>query len=142
MISSLLALSIAGSSLAYPIARRLGKWAGWGLAVLPAGLFAIFLSFAPEMSAGLTTSATIPWAETLGIRLAFHLDGFSFLFCLLITGIGTLVVIYSGAYFSEATDRDRARFITLILCFMTAMLGAVMADDLIALYLFWEATSI
>ncbi|HLV25536.1 MAG TPA: hydrogen gas-evolving membrane-bound hydrogenase subunit E [Gemmatimonadales bacterium] len=142
MISSLLALSIAGSSLAYPVARRLGRWAGWGMALLPAALFVAFLGYAPASSAGIVATDSLAWVPSIGIDFSFRLDGFSFLFCLLITGIGTLVVIYSGAYFSDATDRERARFITLILLFMTAMLGAVLADNLIVLYLFWEATSI
>lgn len=142
MISSLLALSIAGSSLAYPLARRLGRWAGWGMALLPAALFVAFLDYAPASSAGVVAFETLSWAPSFGIDLSFRLDGFSFLFCLLITGIGTLVVIYAGAYLSEESDRDRARFIVLILLFMSAMLGAVLADNLVVLYLFWEATSI
>src|SRR4029079_2009235 len=74
--------------------------------------------------------------------LSLRLDGFAFLFCLLVTGIGALVVVYAGAYLAERSPRDRARFFTLILLFMTSMLGAVLADDLIVLFLFWEATSI
>ena len=52
------------------------------------------------------------------------------------------MVIYAGAYLAERTPADRARFIALILFFMTAMLGAVLADDLIVLFVFWEATSV
>jgi multicomponent Na+:H+ antiporter subunit A len=143
MILTLLALSLVGSSLAWPIGRRLGpRGAGWLLALLPAALFARFLAFGPTIAAGRTVTERVRWAPSLGVDLAVRLDGFAFLFCLLVTGVGALVVIYAGAYFAERTPADRARFIALILFFMTAMLGAVLADDLIVLFVFWEATSV
>ena len=142
MIPTLLAVSLAGSVAAWPLARLLGRTAGWWLALLPAGLFAAFLRYAPAVESGRTITERWAWAPSLGVELAVRLDGFALLFCLLITGIGALVVIYAGAYLSEHPDRARARFFVLILLFMTAMLGAVLADDLIALFLFWEATSV
>jgi len=116
--------------------------AGWLLALLPAGLFAGFLRFTPAIEAGRTVTERFAWAPSLGVNVALRLDGFALLFCLLITGIGALVVIYAGAYFTEYSASERARFHALILFFMTAMLGAVLADDLIVLFLFWEATSV
>ena len=143
MISLLLALSFAGSLAARPVGRRLGpRSAGWLLALLPAGLFVAFLRFAPAMEAGRTVTERWAWAPSLGVELTLRLDGFAFLFCLLITGIGALVVVYAGAYLTESSHSDRARFLALILLFMTAMLGAVLADDLIVLFVFWEATSV
>jgi multicomponent Na+:H+ antiporter subunit A len=136
-------LSLAGSVAAWPLGRLVGRRAGgWVLALLPAGLFAAFLRFAPAIAAGRALTERWAWAPSLGVEWSLRLDGFAFLFCLLITGIGTLVVIYAGAYLSESSDRARARFFTQILLFMTAMLGAVLADDLLVLFLFWEATSV
>ena len=142
MISSLLALSLAGSIAAWPLSKMLGRRAGWILSILPATLFAGFIGLATTMEAGGTIRESWPWAPSLGVEMSLRLDGFAFLFCLLVSGIGTLVVIYAGAYLRDSSERDRARFFTLILLFMTAMLGAVVADDLIILFLFWEATSI
>ncbi len=143
MISLMLALSLAGSVAAWPLGRLLGRRAaGWALALLPASLFAAFLRFAPTIGAGRTVVERWAWAPSLGVEVTWRLDGFALLFCLLITGIGALVVIYAGGYLSQEPDRARARFLTLILLFMTAMLGAVLADDLIVLLLFWEATSV
>lgn len=143
MISTLLALSLAGSVGAWPLVRLLDRRAAaWVLALLPASLFAAFLRFAPIIESGRTITERWAWVPSLGVELALRLDGFAFLFCLLITGIGTLVVIYAGAYLSEKPDRARARFFVLVLLFMTAMLGAVLADDLLVLFLFWEATSV
>ncbi len=143
MIAWLLALAFAGSCVAWPLSHLLGRRAsGWVLALLPAGLFATLLGLAPTIEAGHAITQTLSWAPSLGVDLSFRLDGFSFLFALLITGIGALVVIYSGAYMSRESNRDRARFFTLILLFMTAMLGAVLSDNLIVVLLFWEATSV
>ncbi len=143
MMARMLLLSVLGSCLAWPLSRVLGRrYAGWGLAVLPAAIFATFISFAPAVEAGLTIVEHVPWAASLGVDLVLRLDGFSFLFVLLITGIGTLVVINAGAYLSDETDAARGRFFALILLFMTAMLGAVLSDNLVVLLLFWEATSV
>lgn len=142
MISTLFVISLAGSLLAWPLGMRLGRRAGWVLALLPGALFAAFVRYAPAIAAGRAVTERWAWAPSLGVELTWRLDGFALLFCLLITGIGALVVIYAGAYLSEHAARSRARFLVLILLFMTAMLGAVLADDLIALFVFWEATSI
>ena len=142
MILVLLAVSLLGSSAAWPVARHLGTRAGWVLALLPAGLFAAFLGFGPTIEAGRIVTERLPWAPSLGVEVALRLDGFAYLFCLLITGVGALVVIYAGGYLAERSAADRARFLALILLFMTAMLGAVLADNLLVLYLFWEATSL
>jgi multicomponent Na+:H+ antiporter subunit A len=124
------------------LSRLAGRWAGWVLALIPAGLFVALIAAAPVMERGWVLGDGINWAPRLGIYLTFRLDGFSFLMALLITGIGSLVLIYSGAYLTEKSARDRGRFFTLILLFMTAMLGAVLADNLIVMLTFWEATSI
>ena len=142
MLLTLLAFSLVGSIAAWPLTRQLGQRAGWGLASLPASLFVGFIGLATTMEAGGTIVERYLWVPSLGVEFTLRLDGFAFLFCLLVTGIGTLVVIYAGAYLAEKSNRDRARFFTLILLFMTAMLGAVLAEDLVILFLFWEATSI
>ncbi len=143
MMAWLLALAFLGSCAAWPLSILFGRRAaGWVLALLPASLFAAFLDFAPAIAAGRAITWRMAWAPSLGVDLALRLDGFSFLFALLITGIGALVVVYAGDYLSTESAPSRARFFTLILLFMTAMLGAVLSDNLLLLFLFWEATSI
>ena len=143
MLLALLLASLVGSAAAWPLGRTLGQRSvGWLLALLPAALFAGFLRFAPIIAAGREVVERRGWAPSLGVELTLRLDGFAFLFCLLVTGVGALVVIYAGAYLAERTAADRARFLALTLLFMTAMLGTVLADDLIALFVFWEATSV
>ena len=142
MLIWLILIAFVGSCLAGPVSRAADKYAGWLLALLPAGLFVTLNKIAPVMERGWVLGDGLNWAPHLDLYLTFRLDGFSFLMTLLITGVGTLVVIYSGAYLTDKSLRDRGRFFTLILLFMTAMLGAVLADNLIVMLLFWEATSI
>ncbi|MDP1775127.1 MAG: proton-conducting transporter membrane subunit, partial [Moraxellaceae bacterium] len=77
---------------------------------------------------------------SLGIQLSFWLDGLSLLMALLITGIGTLIFIYAGTYLKG--HQDLGRFFVFLLSFMAAMLGLVLSDNLISLFVFWELTSI
>lgn len=142
MLIWLILIAFVGSCLAGPVSRAAGRSAGWVLALLPAGLFVTLIKIAPIMERGWVLGDGLNWAPHLDLYLTFRLDGFSFLMTLLITGIGTLVVIYSGAYMTEKSARDRGRFFTLILLFLAAMLGAVLADNLIVMLLFWEATSV
>ncbi|MFU8807007.1 MAG: proton-conducting transporter membrane subunit, partial [Bradymonadaceae bacterium] len=67
-------------------------------------------------------------------------DGLSLMFALMISVIGTFIVIYGGGYLKG--DRDLPRFYVLILAFMASMLGLVLSDNLIVLFVFWELTSI
>lgn len=111
----------------------------WVLALFP---FAAFLSllFSTSHLGGKVLEYSTPWIPALGLNFSLYLDGLSALFALLITGIGTLIVIYAGQYFGD--DASAWRFHTYTLLFMLAMLGLVLAGDLITLFLFWEATSI
>ena len=94
---------------------------------------------------GLTESAlpwhlSMPWVPSLDIALEFHIDSLSALMLLLITGIGTFVFIYAVGYLSNTPDKHRIMLVLPI--FMLAMIGAVTADDVILLFMFWELTSI
>ena len=79
-------------------------------------------------------------AVAAGLSLGFYVDDLSLLFGLLITFIGTLVIVYTGQYFKG--DQGAWRFLTYLLLFMVSMLGIVMAGDVLTLFIFWEGTSI
>ena len=97
-------------------------------------------SFAGPVAAGGAPEFVWDWVPNLGIAFAVRLDGLSFLFSLLICGIGVLVLAYAAAY---AATMDKARrLVGLLAAFMLAMLGLVVADDLILLFIFWELTTI
>lgn len=141
MIFALLACGL-GALLAKPLARRLGPWAGPVLALLPTALLAYFFWKGASLDGNAAIVETVAWVPSLGIEFSLRLDGFSRLFCLLVTGIGTLVTIYAGAYFAASQPARAGSFLSLIFLFTGAMLGTVLADDLLVLFVFWEATSL
>lgn len=139
---AVLAFSLVGSFAGWFLSTRRGAVGRLLPVLVPAGLFVSFLLYWPVITAGGVVADTHSWVPSLGVALDLRLDGFSYLFSLLITGIGALVTLYAGAYFAKAPAGLRARFIFLILIFMTAMLGTVLSDNLVVMFVFWEATSL
>ena len=111
------------------------------VAILTAIAFTIgFASLLPTIAAGEPVSLTLSWVPSLGVDLAFRLDGLSLLFALLISGIGVLVVLYASSYLRNHPDQGRLQI--LLLAFMLSMLGLVTADHVILLFVFWELTTV
>jgi multicomponent Na+:H+ antiporter subunit A len=133
-------IAFAGALAAPALAQLLGARAGWVLALIPAGLTAYYLSFMPRIAAGEAIEQRVAWVPQLGVELSMRLDGLSLLFALMIAGIGAFITIYAGGYL--AGDRQLPRFYLLLLAFMAAMLGVVLTDDLVTLFVFWELTSL
>lgn len=109
-------------------------------AILPAVALFMVLYAAPQVFAGTTLQESFSWIPSLGLELSFRLDGLALLFCLLILGIGLLIILYARYYLSE--QDSMSRFYAYLILFMTAMVGIVTANNLIQLWLFWELTSI
>ena len=107
---------------------------------LAAGLFAWFATFLPRIEAGEVVRLSWDWVPSLGVSMSFAIDGLSLTFALLISGIGALVLLYSKTYL--AGHAQFARFALFLTSFMLAMLGLVLADNLILLFVFWELTTI
>ncbi|KHE91717.1 MAG: NAD(P)H:quinone oxidoreductase chain 5 [Candidatus Scalindua brodae] len=134
---------LSGFALAFiaPVLYRFGRGAtGWIVAMLPLGLAAYFSSLIPQVCSGEVITESFRWIPSLGINLSFYLDGLSLLFALLISSIGALILIYAGRYLSG--HPCLGRFYLYILMFMASMLGVVLADNLITLFVFWELTSL
>ncbi len=127
-------------ALAAPLLHARGRGVpAAAFAILPAALFAYFALQIPAVAGGDVIRQVHPWVPGLDVRLSFLLDGLSLVFALLITGFGALIVLYASGYL--ASHRDMGRFLMFILLFMSSMLGVVIADNLIALFVFWELTS-
>jgi multicomponent Na+:H+ antiporter subunit A len=137
----LVILSGFAASLLAPWVFRIARArTGLVLAVLPFFITAYFLSFIPGMNAGAVHRVSYPWVAALGLNLSFQVDGLAVIFALLIAGIGSLVLIYASGYLGD--HHQGGRFYAYILMFMASMLGLVTADNLLALFVFWELTSI
>lgn len=110
------------------------------MTLVPAGAAAWFFSRIPLVANGGSLEERFHWAPSLGADLVFRLDGLSLLFSLLITCIGTVVSLYAVGYFH--TESAYRKFYPAFFAFMGAMLGVVLSDNLIALFVFWELTSL
>lgn len=113
---------------------------GWFIALLPLILTLYFAGLIGRVAAGEVITTSYAWVPSFGVNLSFYVDGLSLVFALLISGIGTLVVIYAGGYL--AGHPQLGRFYFYLLLFMTAMLGLVLSGNIITMFIFWELTSL
>ncbi len=139
-------------ALAAPLLfSRLGRSAFIVLAAAPAAAFGWLITQLPSAlaapqdvpgdQAGGPPSVTVPWVSSLHLELAFRLDALAAALCILILGVGALVLFYCARYFKN-DDPDVGAFGAQLLAFAAAMVGLVTADDLILMFIFWELTTI
>ena len=110
-----------------------------------AGLIALFCTvqtalYFPQIAEGGVLRQNIEWLPALGLNLVIRMDGFAWMFCMLILGIGSLVVLYARYYMSPSDPVPR--FFSFFLAFMGAMTGIVLSGNIIQLAFFWELTSL
>ncbi len=139
---ALLALHLVAAVVAPLLVRWMGKRAFYVLAVPSAATVAWALS--------LTSAATLPagvpvevarWAPSIGLNLSFSLDTLSWLMCLIVGGIGALVLVYCVGYFDD-DEPGLGVFAGLLTGFAGAMYALVISNNLLVLYVFWEITTI
>ncbi|EIW88893.1 putative monovalent cation/H+ antiporter subunit A [Alishewanella agri BL06] len=120
------------------------KWSRSACALLTAlpvvVAFLLLISQTQAVFAAENLRYSLAWVPLLGLDIALRLDGLAYLFALLILGIGLLIILYARYYLS-ARD-SMGRFYTFLMLFMTAMLGIVLSNNVLQLWLFWELTSI
>ncbi|URT69936.1 Na+/H+ antiporter subunit A [Cytobacillus firmus] len=114
---------------------------GWFVLSVPSVIFLYLLRYIPVISKGETIFISVPWIPSYGINYTTYIDGLSLVFGLVITGIGSLVVLYSIYYMSKLKE-SLHNFYVYLLLFMGAMLGLVFSDNILVLYVYWELTSI
>ncbi len=139
---SLIALgTFALLALLSPLLLKAGPRVGGLIAALvPAGLGVWFASKLKAVGSGEVLLERTEWLPQLGVDLSFRIDGLSLTFALLICFIGSMVLLYASSYLAK--NRRIGYFFSIIISFMTAMLGLVLSDNLILLFIFWELTSI
>ncbi|TPE49254.1 monovalent cation/H+ antiporter subunit A [Amaricoccus solimangrovi] len=136
----LLILPFAGSVVAATSPANLRNAEVWLSAAVSAVGLGILAALRGHVTEGGVVEKTIRWMPSFGLDFALRVDGFAWIFLVLILGIGLLVVIYARYYLSA---RDPApRFYASLLAFMGAMTGLVMSGNLILLLIFWELTSL
>ena len=137
---SLLALPLIAALALFVLPERARRTAAAiaGVATLLAGVALVPVGM--EVFAGRVVSVSWPWLDLPGAGFGLRADGLAFLFALLVIGIGALVILYAR-YYLAPTD-PMARFYAQFMLFMAAMLGIVLADNLLLLVIFWELTSL
>lgn len=101
---------------------------------------ALLLVPAPAVFRGEVVETAIPWIPQVGLELAFWVDGWGLFFAGLILVIGLLIILYTRFYLGR--DDPMGRFYAYLLLFQGAMLGIVLADNVLLLVTFWELTSL
>jgi multicomponent Na+:H+ antiporter subunit A len=124
------------AAAAMPLIYRLvGDTAGYVGAGAAAVAFALVAS-----QHGRQGSVAVSWVPSRDISLGFYVDGWALLFALLASGIGVLIFTYAGRYMHGKPDLGR--FYMSLSAFLGSILGVAFASDLVALFLFWELTSV
>ncbi|XCB30870.1 hypothetical protein RQN30_05865 [Arcanobacterium hippocoleae] len=136
-------------ALAAPVLLKRGRLGFLILALIPASAFGCLFTLRSSALAGANgTSAAagyhvenFPWAPGIGFEISFRIDPLSWMMGLIVSGVGALVLMYCSRYFS-ASARGLGRFAGVFTAFSGAMLGLVTTDNTLALYLFWELTTV
>ena len=140
MLSLVLAHAVA-AALGPPLARWLGTRAFLVLATVPLGSFLWVAARTGEVRGGTTVTETIAWVPVLDVDLALAMGTLQWVMALVVTGVGALVLAYCAWYFHD-DDEAVGYFAGVFTAFAGAMLGLVLADDLLVMYVFWELTTV
>ncbi|MEU4966244.1 Na+/H+ antiporter subunit A [Streptomyces smyrnaeus] len=137
----LIVVHFAAACCAGPLVRWLGPRAFLPLALAPAGAAGWATAHYSQVVDGGALEEHTDWIPALGVGIALRCDALALVMVLIAGGVGALVMVYCAAYF----DRDAPRlgaFAGSLTAFAGSMLGLVLADDLIVLYVLWELTSV
>ena len=138
---ALLVVHVVAAAGAPLLVRRLGRRAFYVLAVVPAAVAVWALTWTSRVADGAAPTQSVTWIAELDLDLAFRLDTLSWFMTLVVGGVGALVLVYCASYFSKGAS-GMGRFAGVFVAFSGAMVGLVTADDLIALFVFWELTTV
>ena len=140
LLFMLLVLPFAGSIAAMLLPVNARNAEAWLAGAIALGALIIASTFYDDVASHHAIRAAVPWLPTYGIDFALRMDGYAWMFSILVTGIGFLVVLYARYYMSPKDPVPR--FYSFLLAFMGSMLGVVLSGNLILLVFFWELTSL
>jgi multicomponent K+:H+ antiporter subunit A len=140
LLLTLIALPFLGSLVAVFLpthARNAGAWLAGVIALANVGILAFLY---PLVTYGGVARAEIKWLPAAGLNFVVRLDGFAWLFALLVASVGFLVILYARYYMRP--EDPVPRMFSFLLAFMGSMLGVVLSGNLIQIVFFWELTSL
>jgi len=143
----LVALPLAGAAILLFGGRRTDGWGHWLGCAAALSAFGVGATLLADMLGRDGANRTIhqkvfSWIPVgqLQVDFGLQIDQLSICFVLLITGVGSLIHIYSVAYMAE--DPDRRRFFGYLNLFLASMLLLVVADNYVVLYVGWEGVGL
>ncbi|THT99644.1 monovalent cation/H+ antiporter subunit A [Lampropedia puyangensis] len=139
-LSTIVLLPFIGSLLASALpsnARNLESTLAGAIALFGAVQLALYF---PGISQGEIYREEFTWLASFGLNLSLRLDGYAWMFAMMVYGIGALVVLYARYYMSPQDPVPR--FFSFLQAFMGSMAGVVLSGNIIQLAFFWELTSI
>ena len=140
LLTSIVLLPFIGSVCAALLPANARNAEAWLAGAVAVTCTAIVASLYPDVAGGGVVSLVLPWLPQAGLEVHFRMDGYAWLFAMLVSSIGALVVLYARYYMSPQDPVPR--FFSFLLAFMGAMLGTVLSGNLIQLVVFWELTSL
>jgi NADH-quinone oxidoreductase subunit L len=142
-----IALPLAGAAILLLAGRRTNSWGHLlgclaALASFAAAVVLFIDMLGRHAEDRIVHQALFSWVPVGGLHVDFglQLDALSMCFVLLITGVGSLIHIYSIGYMAE--DPERRRFFAYLNLFLAAMLLLVLADNYLGLYFGWEGVGL
>ncbi|WP_435153657.1 hydrogen gas-evolving membrane-bound hydrogenase subunit E [Haladaptatus sp. DFWS20] len=128
-------LPFAAAALTPLVYRVLGERTAYYASAVALACFGMVAS-----QYGTHGAVSFEWIPALEVSLRFYVDGLALLIGFLASGVGVLILAYSGAYMHD--EPGKAKYYTALLAFMGSMLGVAFAADLVSLFVFWELTSL
>src|SRR5690625_4490760 len=132
----LLALPFIGSAIAALLPTNARNIEAWLAGAITVTCTLLILAQAPAIYSGEIIQATVPWIPALGVNFGIRLDGYAWMFSLIVTIMGGLIVLYARYYMSS--EDPVPRFFSFLLAFMGSMLGVVVSGNLVQLAVFWS----
>ncbi len=142
LLLSAIALPALLAPLVLLLGKKLGPWTGFAAMLAPLAAMGLLTQLVTQhWTSGTVGTAVVEWVPFLGVNLSLVLDGVSIFYGYVIGGVGLLVCWYAACYF-DRESKNLGAFFAYLLLFMSSMLGAVFADNLISLFVFWELTGV
>lgn len=133
-------LPFIGSLIAAFLPSNARNAEAWLAGIVALACAALVADLYPQVANGEVVRQVVPWLPQFGLNFHLRMDGYAWLFAMLVTFMGALVVLYARYYMSAADPVPR--FFSFLLAFMGAMIGIVLSGNLVQLVVFWELTSL
>lgn len=121
--------------------RKWGRRAFLPVSVAPLAGFVWLVPQASSVVAGDGPTQTYRWVDSIDMGLRFSMSPVQWVLAMIVLGIGAVVLAYCTWYFHDESA-GVPRFAGVLVAFVAAMLGLVLADDLLLMYVFWELTTV